>query len=173
MSSAGVASVKALKAVFLPIPQYVHMCHILLNSENPEVLQLLMSQDVHILVSAKFFPVVTCSHKQGCGRKNSIKGILKSCKLGVQQSSARAYIVDDIIPIHDSNLLLANNETKDSLTFYLANKVLQLKVPVVTVTRLHVKSNMNDVQPSTGVSTQEKADALIVLHTAEICDLGM
>ena len=62
VSSAGVASVKALKAVFLPIPQYVPMCHILLNSENPKVLQLLMSQDVHILVSAKFFPVVTCSH---------------------------------------------------------------------------------------------------------------
>ena len=46
--SAGVASMQALKAVFLPIPQYVHMCHILLNSEIPEVLQLLMSQDGHI-----------------------------------------------------------------------------------------------------------------------------
>ena len=93
-----------------------------------------------------------------CGRKNSIKGILRHRKLGVQQSSARAYIVVDIIPIHDSKLFLANNETKDSLTFYLAKKVLkvlQLKVPVVTVTRLHVKSNMNDVQPLTGVSTQE------------------
>ena len=55
MRSAGVASVKALKAVFLHIPQYVHMCHILLNSETPEVLQLSMFQDGHILVSAKFF----------------------------------------------------------------------------------------------------------------------
>ena len=91
-----------------------------------------------------------------CGRKTSIKGILRSRKLGVQQSSARAYIVDDISPIHDSKLFLANNETKDSLTFYLANKVLQLKVPVVTVTRLHVKSNLNDIQPSTGVHRKKQ-----------------
>ena len=100
--------------------------------------------------------------------KNSIKGILRRRKLGVQQSSARAYIVDDITPIHDSKLFLANNETKDSLKFYLANKVLQLKVPVVTVTRLHVKSNINAVQPLKGVSTQEETDTLIMLHTAEI-----
>ena len=49
MSSVGVASVKALKAIFLPIPQYVHMCRILFNSEIPYVLQLSMSQDGHII----------------------------------------------------------------------------------------------------------------------------
>ena len=86
-----------------------------------------------------------------CGRKNSIKGILRRRKLGVLQSSTRAYIVDDISPIHDSKLFLANDEAMDSLTFYLTNKVLQLKIPEVTVTRLHIKSNMNDVQPSRGV----------------------
>ena len=107
-----------------------------------------------------------------CGRKTSIKGILRRRKLGVQQSSARAYIVDDISPIHDSKLFLANNETKDSPTFYMANKVLQLKVPVVTVTRLHVKSNLNGIQPSTGVSTQEEASTLIMLHAAEISKAG-
>ena len=100
-----------------------------------------------------------------CGRKSSIKGILRRCTLGVQQSSARAYIVDDITPIHDSKLFLGNNETMDSHTFYLANKVLQLKIPVVTVTR-------DDVQPSTGVRTQEEADTLIMLHTAEISKAG-
>ena len=57
-------------------------------------------------------------------------------------------------------------------SFYLANKVLQLKIPVVTLTRLHEKSNMNDVQPSTGVSTQEEADTLIMLHAAEISKAG-
>ena len=107
------------------------------------------------------------------GRENSIKDIIRRRKLGVQQSSTRAYIVDDITPIHDSKLFLANKETiKNSLTFYLANKVLQLKIPVVTVTRLHVKSNMNNVQPSTGVSTQEEADTLVILHAAEISKAG-
>ena len=49
---------------------------------------------------------------------------------------------------------------------------MHLKIPVVTVTRLHVKSNMNDVQPSTGVSTQEEAGTLIMLHAAEISKAG-
>ena len=52
------------------------------------------------------------------------------------------------------------------------NRVLQLKISVVTVTRLHVKSNMNDIQPSTGVSTQEEADTLIMLLAAEISKAG-
>ena len=73
------------------------------------------------------------------GRENFIKDIIRRRKLGVQQSSVIAYNVDDTTPIHDSKLFLANNETKDSLTFYLAHKVLQLKIPVFTVTRLHVK----------------------------------
>ena len=106
------------------------------------------------------------------GRENFIKDIIRHRKLGVQQSSVIAYIVDDTTPIHDSKLFLANNETKDSLTFYLENKVLQLKIPVFTVTCLHVKSNMNNVQPSTGVSTQDEADTLIMLHAAEISKAG-
>ena len=120
-----------------------------------------------------------CKNHEGChvifdnhGRENLIKDIIRRRKLGVQQSSAIAYIVDDTTPIHDSKLFLANNEIKDSLTFYLANKVLQLKIPVVTVTRLHVKINMNNVQPSTGVSTQNEADTLIMLHAAEISKVG-
>ena len=48
----------------------------------------------------------------------------------------------------------------------------QLKIPVVTVICLHVKSNMNNVQPSTGVSTQEEADTLIILHAAKISKAG-
>ena len=109
-----------------------------------------------------------------CGRKklNQSYTQMSHRKLGVQQSSTRAYIVDDTMPIHDSKLFLVNNETKNSLTFHLANKVLQLKIPVVTVTWLHVKSNMNDVQPSTGVSTQEEADILIILHAAETSKAG-
>ena len=35
-----------------------------------------------------------------------------------------------------------------------------------------MKSNMNDVQPSTGLSAQEEADTLIMLYTAEISKAG-
>ena len=35
-----------------------------------------------------------------------------------------------------------------------------------------MKSNMNNVQPSTGVSTQQEADTLIILHAAEISKAG-
>ena len=65
-----------------------------------------------------------------CGRKTQSKVYSDVAKLGVQQSLAKAYIVmivDVTIPVHDSKLFLANNETKDSLIFCLANKVLQLK----------------------------------------------
>ena len=113
-----------------------------------------------------------CKNSEVYGRENSIKDIITRRKLGVLQSSTRAYIVDNISPIHDSKLFLANNETRNSLTFYLTNKVLQLKIPVVTVTCQHVKSNMNNVQSSTGVITQEETDTLIILHAAEISKAG-
>ena len=35
-----------------------------------------------------------------------------------------------------------------------------------------MKSNMNDDQPSTGVSTQEEADTLTILHAEEISKTG-
>ena len=37
------------------------------------------------------------------GRENSIKDIIRRRKLGVQQSSTSAYIVDDIIPLMTQN----------------------------------------------------------------------
>ena len=119
-----------------------------------------------------------CKSYEGCRvifdnyvRRNSIKDIIRRRKLGVQ-SAGTAYIVVDTTPIKDPKQFMANNETKDSLTVYLADKVLQLKYPVVTVTRQHVRSNMDDIQPSTGVSTQEEADTLIILHAAEIFAAG-
>lgn len=105
-------------------------------------------------------------------RDNAIKDIIRRRKLGIQSSSAMGYIVVDTTPINGPQLFLANNETKDSLTLFLADRVLQLKIPVITVTRMHVRSNTESVQPSTEVSTQEEADTLIILHAAEVSAAG-
>ena len=63
-------------------------------------------------------------------------------------------------------------EAKDSLTMFLAEKVLQLPIPVVTVTRSDVKNNTPGVQPSTGVRVHEEACILIILHSVEISASG-
>jgi hypothetical protein len=104
-------------------------------------------------------------------RENSIKDITRRRQSGIQAIASRFHVVDTT-PIDDSKVFLSNNSTKDSLTMYLAEKVLQLQIPMVTVTRLDVKSNMAHVQPSTGVSVHEEADTLIILHAAEISASG-
>ena len=43
---------------------------------------------------------------------------------------------------------------------------------MVAVTRLDVKTNAEDNKPTTGVSTQEEWDKLIILHAAEISAAG-
>ena len=50
--------------------------------------------------------------------------------------------------------------------------MLLLPIPIVTVTRLDVKINTPNIQPSTGVSEHEEADMLIILHSAEISASG-
>ena len=41
-------------------------------------------------------------------------------------------------------------------------------MPVVTVTRLGVKSNVDGYHPSTPVSSQAEADTLMILHAIEL-----
>ena len=62
--------------------------------------------------------------------------------------------------------------TKDSLTLYLADVVLLLQRPIVSVSRVSVQSNSVHIQSRTGVSTQEEADTLMILHAKEISDTG-
>jgi len=50
---------------------------------------------------------------------------------------------------------------------YLAEKVLAIEKPVVTVTRLDVKTN-GDASPNTGMSSHVKADTLIISHAAKM-----
>lgn len=100
-------------------------------------------------------------------RSQSIKDILR---YESEESSASETIVEDETPIDD---ILFNRKTKDRLTVYLADKLLQTsKNIIVTVTRESVKSINTDVNPRTPVSTQEEADTLMILHAVEIVQTG-
>ena len=63
---------------------------------------------------------------------------------------------------------MGNNETKDALTLYLAEKALEIDKPLVTVTHIDVKSNIDGYNPSTKVSSQMEADTLMILHALEL-----
>jgi hypothetical protein len=77
--------------------------------------------------------------------------------------------IDDTTPYNDIKRFLATKTTKDRLTIYLADKLILLcKKPVVTVRRKDVQTNMPYYHPVTGVSTQEEADTLMILHALEV-----
>ena len=121
---------------------------------------------------------IKCKHYEGCrvvfdnyGRDESIKDITRRRKQS-HKSSSVSFIIEDTTPIHDPKIFLANNKTKDSVTLYLAEKVLQLPIPVVTVTRMHVKTNRENVQPLTDISSQEEADTIMILHAVEVGKAG-
>jgi len=86
----------------------------------------------------------------------------------------RSYIVDDSTAIKDKSLFLSSNATKDSLTLYLAQQLINQSSiqKLVTVTRSSVMKN-SDVYVSTGVSTQEEADTIMVLHAVEVAGSGL
>ena len=50
----------------------------------------------------------------------------------------------------------------------MAEKPLEIDMPVVTVTWLGVKSNVDGYHPSTPVSSQAEADTLMILHAIEL-----
>ncbi|KAG0711912.1 hypothetical protein GWK47_019569 [Chionoecetes opilio] len=84
----------------------------------------------------------------------------------------RSYKVEDSTQIRDKSTFLASNATKDSLTLYLAHQLIERStVNMVTVTRKSVMVNY-DCQVSTGVSTQEEADTLMILHAVEVAAAG-
>lgn len=82
-------------------------------------------------------------------------------------------IIEDSTPLQGKRDIMSNNKTKDRLTVYLSDKLIQKsKRKIVTATRESVQSNSPDIQPKTGISTQEEADTLVVLHALEITSTG-
>lgn len=84
----------------------------------------------------------------------------------------RSYKVDDSTQIRDESMFLASNATKDSLTLYLAQQLIDKStMNTVTVTHKSVMANY-DCQVATGLSTQEEADTLMILHAVEVAASG-
>ena len=83
-------------------------------------------------------------------------------------------IITDSTPVKDITKVMASNKSKDSLTLYLADKLItKCTKPVVTVTRRDVLSNTPDLKFSTDCSTQEEADTLMILHGFELANTGI
>lgn len=69
-------------------------------------------------------------------------------------------------------MFLADNATKDSRTLYLAQQLIEKSTAnMVTVTRKSVMVNY-DCQVTTGISTQEEADTLMIFHAVEVAGSG-
>ena len=103
-------------------------------------------------------------------RSDSLKDFLRH---GVKSkiSSGGAFHIEDSTPIQNSNNFLKNNDTKDTLTIYLADKTLEIDMPVFTVTGLDVKTNVDGYHHSTKVSSQPEADTLMILHALELSSI--
>jgi hypothetical protein len=78
-------------------------------------------------------------------------------------------LVEDSTPIRNKSAFLTSNKTKDQLTIYLADKAVKYcNHPIVTATRKDVLTNNPSNPPTTGVSTQEEADTLMIPHGLEV-----
>ena len=83
-------------------------------------------------------------------------------------------IITDSTPVKNITKVMASNTSKDSLTLYLADKLItNCTKPVVTVTRRDILSNTPDLEFSTDCSTQEEADTLMILHGLELANTGI
>ena len=83
-------------------------------------------------------------------------------------SSGEDLIVEDSTSIKDKKKFLSSRKTKDAFTIFLAEKVITLsKATVVTATRKSIMTNSEQV-PSTGISSHEEADTIMMIHALEI-----
>jgi len=85
----------------------------------------------------------------------------------------RSYIVDSSTRIRDKRTFLTSTDTKDSLTLYLAEQLIgtSTSAKLMTATRQSVTTNF-ECLTTTGVSPQEEADTLMILHAAEVARSG-
>ena len=74
--------------------------------------------------------------------------------------------------IKDQRLFLVRNETKDSLTLFLAQHLIEkCSANVVTATRASIVKN-HECTVTSVVSTQEEADTMMIMHAVEVAGLG-
>ena len=106
----------------------------------------------------------------------SIEGSLKEAtrerRRGGKKVPVRTYKAEDTTKIRDAKAFLGSNATKDSLTLYLAQKLVDnAQTHVITATHSNVLSNKTGtINP--GVSSQEEADTLMIFHATEAAKSG-
>ena len=75
-----------------------------------------------------------------------------------------SYLVTDSTPIKDKKIFLSSNATKDSLTLFLAEKLIDRSVSNSHVTATRKAVLRNDGQPSMEPCSHEEADTLMIYH---------
>ena len=98
--------------------------------------------------------------------ENLMKDATRERRRG-SKSIVKVYKVDDNMKIKSMKQFLANSVIKDSLTLYFSQVLIEhANAHIITATHQTVLSNFQEVV-SPGVSSQEEADMLMVLHATE------
>ena len=104
----------------------------------------------------------------------SIEGSLKEAKRDQRRGSKaplKGFKVEDGTKIKDAKSFLGSTVTKDSLTLYLARKLVShAQLSIIAATRENVLSNMSGYIPAP--SSQEEADTLMILYAVEAAKSG-
>jgi hypothetical protein len=105
----------------------------------------------------------------------SFGGSLKEATRARRRGSTapvKGYKVEDTTRIKDAKYFLGSTSTKDELTHYLAQQLVdKADVDIITATNEGVMSNKPGYI-SPGVSSQEEADTLMILHAVEAAKAG-
>ena len=85
----------------------------------------------------------------------------------------RSYSVEHQTRITDKKMFLSSNKTKDSLTLYLAQQLIDNSkiTNLMTATRRSVMTKY-ECHDLPGVSTQEEADTLMIFHAVQVARTG-
>ena len=105
--------------------------------------------------------------------QSSLKHRTRNLRTGGKSVYMPHYKIEDGTRIKDFTKFLSSTQTKDRLTLYLAEKLVQsCTSPVSAVTHLGILSNKTEEVLIDPRSSQEEADTLLILCSAEIHKTG-
>ena len=103
----------------------------------------------------------------------SLKENTRQRRTGGTASHAPEYKIDNDTRIRDFKKFLTSNKTKDLLTLYLAQHLIEnCKCIVTTVTRLGVHTNDQSLNIIPLHSEQVEADTMLIFYAAEVHKIG-
>ena len=103
----------------------------------------------------------------------SVKEITRQRRTGGTSSHTPEYKIDNDTKVRDFKKILNSNKTKDLLTLYLAQQLIEnCKCIVTTVTRLSVLTNHASQNVSHLHSKQVEADTMLIFYAAEVHKTG-